>query len=585
MPEVKLKNNGCVKKSLVRKNGQLNGSSIKVDLSNKIKEEEAKTLELNLITKDLSSISDNFFYRYCNLFRLDLSGNKLSTITNAIESLVNLECLLLDNNRFKKFPQVVENLVRLKELSLKSNELTEFPESCRGSASIEKLNLSDNKLIFLPVTWEKMRRLKSLDLSYNYIKSIPTSIEQGMPILEMLDLSGNRGMIINGHIYSHRIKKFYCRSNKSRRLCFPEWIFSGKYYQFDELDFENSSFSIILIPPNPKIRVRVLNLQRCNFTSKNIAAILRDIESIEYLKIGNNNYCSEGNLFTELPLELINAPQDLLEFDCRDVGLPSIPPAIKNFISITKIDLSLNHISWLPNEFCYMEKLEVLLLSRNTLIMLPQNIGQLERLRVLEISDNHISSLPESVSQLKNLQYLDLYRNDLSELPEYFKDFNNLVGLDVEQNFIDTDNCQLLMYESLREANRVYNKSELRLNGPRVEQQSTYSSRSTSSLTNSNDSYESAFDVSCSMSQECFLKNDDNWDKEYDSSDDFDAYNPPVIDEIQWQYPRNVWTDPMHFCPADLHVPRTKDIIAENYARGKYPTRPAIVEGQFDDAD
>lgn len=52
------------------------------------------------------------------------------------------------------------------------------------------------------------------------------------------------------------------------------------------------------------------------------------------------------------------------------------------------------------------------------------------------------------------------------------------------------------MYESLREANRVYNKSELRLNGPRVEQQSTHLSRSTSSLTNSNDSYESSFDVS-----------------------------------------------------------------------------------------
>lgn len=446
MPEVKLKIDECVKKSFMRINGQLNGSSIKIYLSNKIKEEEAKIIELNLITKDLSSISDNFFYRYCNLFRLDLSGNKLSTITNAIESLVNLECLVLDNNRFKKFPQVVENLVRLKELSLKNNGLTEFPETCRGSTSIEKLNLSDNKINFLPLTWKNMRRLKSLDLSYNYFKSIPTSIEQGMPILEMLDVSGNRGMSIDGQIYSHRIKKFYCRNNKTRCLWFPKWIFSGKYYQFDELDFENSSFSIILIPPNPKIRVKVLNLQRCNFTSKTIAAVLCDIESIEYLKIGNNNYCSDGNLFTELPLELINAPQDLLKLNCRDVGLPSIPPAIKNFISITKIDLSLNHISWLPNEFCFMEKLEILLLSRNTLIMLPQNIGQLEHLRVLEISNNHISSLPESISQLKNLQYLDLYCNDLSELPEYFKDFDNLVGLDVEQNFIDTDNCQVIIY-------------------------------------------------------------------------------------------------------------------------------------------
>ncbi|XP_074094597.1 uncharacterized protein LOC141524535 isoform X2 [Cotesia typhae] len=581
MPEVKRRQRSKrdAKCSRVQINGSLsNGSSSKVDTADEIKKEEAKVLELELISKDLNIVSDKFFKRYCNLLKLDLSDNRLSSLPNAITCLVRLESLVLDRNKFSEFPQVLEKLASLKELSIVNNRLCNFPENFGALMAAEKINLSGNCIKFLPTSWEKMTRLKSLDLSDNYIKFIPSCIELGMPILEIVNLSNNK-MDIDGRVYSHRIKKFYGRNNNNARLRFPQWIFSGKYYKFEEFDFENSLFDLIKIPPNPKIRVRVLNLQRCNFTEKNIAAIMSDIESVEELKIGNNQYSYAGNLFTELPLECINSPQDLREFDSQAVGLSTVSPAIKNFVNVTKIDFSRNHISWLPDEFGCLKKLEVLLLAQNTLIMLPVNIGKLESLRVLDISSNHVCSLPESMSELKNLQYLDLYANDLRELPEYLIDFENLVGFDVEQNYVDVDNYQLLEFKNLRESLRAYNKSELKLDGPKAK---TLSNSSNSSFS-SRSSTESFSTLSNSMSQVYSIKTED-WDKDYDSADDFDAYNPPEIIEKVWYETKYIYGNPMYFCPADLHIPRVKDVVAKNHSRGKYPPRQ-IVDGQFDNID
>ncbi|CAD6213875.1 GSCOCG00011107001-RA-CDS [Cotesia congregata] len=580
MPEVKNRQRSTRDaKSRVQINGSLsNGSSSKIDTADEIKEEEANVSELELIQKDLNSVSDNFFKRYCNLLKLDLSDNRLSSLPSAITCLIKLETLILDRNQFREVPQVLEELECLKELSIVNNRLEDFPENFGALLKAEKINFSGNCIKFLPTSWEKMTRLKFLDLSDNYFKFIPSCIEFGMPILETLNLSDNK-MNIDGRVYSHRIKKFYGRNNLNARLQFPQWIFSGKYYKFEELNFENSLFDLIKIPPNPKIIVRVLNLQRCNFTEKNISAILSDIESVEELKIGNNKYSYAGNLFTELPMEFINSPGEIKEFHSQAVGLSTISPKIKSLVNVTVIDFSRNHISWLPDEFCCLKKLEILLLAQNTLIMLPGNIGKLESLRVLDVSSNHICSLPESMRELEKIQYLDIYANDLRELPEYLKDFGSLVGFDVEQNYIDVDNYQILNFKNLRESLRAYNQSELKLDGPKAEPQSNSSNSSFSSRS----STESFSTLSNSMSQVCSIKTED-WDKDGDSADDFDAYNPPQIIEKDCFIPKYIYGNPMYFCPADLHIPRVKDVVAENYSRGKYPTRQ-IVEGQFDNID
>ncbi len=79
----------------------------------------------------------------------------------------------------------------------------------------------------------------------------------------------------------------------------------------------------------------------------------------------------------------------------------------------TIVDLSNNHLDYLPDTFPTLTHIVRLDLSKNSLRELPEYFGQLRNLRHLDLYSNQLERLPVSFAQLKNLKWLDLKNNPL----------------------------------------------------------------------------------------------------------------------------------------------------------------------------
>ncbi|KAK0085938.1 hypothetical protein PV325_004232 [Microctonus aethiopoides] len=563
---------------------------IKLNGSNNIAEDDDydkkyfyNTKELNLSNCKLLNFP-KFHNQLNDLVKLDLSNNNICDLPESICLLKKLEYLIIDNNNIKRISVDLNGFDKLKELSLSNNSLSELPLNMEKLQQLEILNLSNNKLQSLPNSWAKMNNLLTLDVSMNLFIEIPNCLREGMSKLTFLNVSKNRNMNINGVIYSNNLKKFYAKNNGSVESAFPKWIFSGKFDEIDELNFENTQFRTIKIPiNNRKIQLKKLNLQQCKLYDTVIENLLINISSLEHLNIGNKNFMSTGNSFPILPNSYILNPEALKTINIAATGLADISKSIETFTNLTEIDIQKNYLSWLPEEICNLKKLQVLIISDNNLIMLPQNMGSMISLKILEAANNHLSSLPSSIIKLQNLEFMDLYQNNLTEIPKEIESLKNLKALDLELNHFDTDNIMLpISYSNLLNQFRI--DKPYRGKGPEIIENN--SSSVNSSFVSSSDTLSSAE----SIQDESHYNNDailteENWDNLDDSTDDFDPFNPPPISPPKWETPCVFYENQFNFCPADLHPPRIKDVIAEARANGQLSSPLPIIEGQFDDAD
>lgn len=403
------------------------------------------TKELNLSNCKLLNFP-KFHNQLNDLVKLDLSNNNICDLPESICLLKKLEYLIIDNNNIQRISVDLNGLDKLKELSLSNNGLSELPLNIEKLQQLEILNLSNNKLQSLPNSWAKMNNLLTLDISMNLFIQIPNCLREGMSKLTFLNVSRNRNMNINGVIYSNNLKKFYAKYNGSVESSFPKWIFSGKFHEIDELNFESTQFRSIKIPiNNRKLQLKKLNLQQCKLYDTVIENLLINISSLEHLNIGNKNFMSTGNSFPILPNSYILNPEALKTINIAATGLADISKSIEAFTNLTEIDIQKNYLSWLPEEICNLKKLQVLIISDNNLIMLPQNLGSMISLKILEAANNHLSSLPSSIIKLQNLESMDLYQNNLTEIPKEIESLKNLKALDLELNHFDTDNIVVII--------------------------------------------------------------------------------------------------------------------------------------------
>ncbi|WP_378188136.1 leucine-rich repeat domain-containing protein [Aquimarina sp. W85] len=123
--------------------------------------------------------------------RLIIKENpKLTTITETIFNLSNLEFLDLNDNELKRLPETIGNLDKLKELYIGRNKIENLPSSIGDLSNLEILYLNGNELKRLPETIGKLDNLKNFKLVFNKIENLPSSIGD-LSNLEILDLSSN----------------------------------------------------------------------------------------------------------------------------------------------------------------------------------------------------------------------------------------------------------------------------------------------------------------------------------------------------------------------------------------------------------
>ena len=81
------------------------------------------------------------------------------------------------------------------------------------------------------------------------------------------------------------------------------------------------------------------------------------------------------------------------------------------------MNLSDNHLQYLPENISSLTHLRTLLLQWNELSELPTGIGRLPLLTELRLEHNHLARLPDSIGRLAFLRVLNLSYNRLEALP------------------------------------------------------------------------------------------------------------------------------------------------------------------------
>ncbi|CAL9688090.1 unnamed protein product [Knipowitschia caucasica] len=125
---------------------------------------------------------------------LRFDDNRISSISEQLQDLINLKRLVLDgnllNNRGIQELAFV-NLINLTELSLMRNSLTAPPANLPGT-SLEKLQLQDNHIkVVPPGAFAFLRQLYRLDLSGNNLSSLPQGVFEDLDNLTQLLLRNN----------------------------------------------------------------------------------------------------------------------------------------------------------------------------------------------------------------------------------------------------------------------------------------------------------------------------------------------------------------------------------------------------------
>lgn len=98
---------------------------------------------------------------------LDLSGNKLETLTPYIFVNYHIRGLNLSNNSFKKFPKIILALPNLEVLDISNNQISNIPKEIFFLKNLKVLNLSDNQLTSVPLEIGFLPYLENINLNDN----------------------------------------------------------------------------------------------------------------------------------------------------------------------------------------------------------------------------------------------------------------------------------------------------------------------------------------------------------------------------------------------------------------------------------
>ena len=155
---------------------------------------------LDLWGNDIAAVPDAIG-ALTNLKKLYLSGNKIATLPASIGRLTALETLLLADNQLTAVPASIASLTALTNLNLDSNRIATLPDWIGSLTALTTLDLSDNELTALPDSIGSLTALTTLDLSDNELTALPDSIV-ALTNLTYLNLGNNPELILSPAVYA-----------------------------------------------------------------------------------------------------------------------------------------------------------------------------------------------------------------------------------------------------------------------------------------------------------------------------------------------------------------------------------------------
>ncbi|MCS7084612.1 MAG: leucine-rich repeat domain-containing protein [Bacteroidia bacterium] len=103
------------------------------------------------------------------VYKLDLSGKRLSKFPVEIFVFKNLHVLNLADNKIDSLPADIDRLQSLVSLNLNNNRINRLPDNLGNLRHLRHLYLARNLLHRFPLGMHGLKNLKYLDVSYNFI--------------------------------------------------------------------------------------------------------------------------------------------------------------------------------------------------------------------------------------------------------------------------------------------------------------------------------------------------------------------------------------------------------------------------------
>ena len=119
----------------------------------------------------------NDFVNLASLKHVDLSRNKIETITPPLDKLIFLSHVNLSDNKLSQLGKGFANgLPSLIQLNIQNNYLRQFPQSIFKCTQLEILQIDGNKIASIPHDIGFLEHLQILSMSQNCIVSLPDEI-------------------------------------------------------------------------------------------------------------------------------------------------------------------------------------------------------------------------------------------------------------------------------------------------------------------------------------------------------------------------------------------------------------------------
>ncbi|CAH1266221.1 MFHAS1 [Branchiostoma lanceolatum] len=324
---------------------------------------------------------------------LDISNNGIVSLdgltksdTNVINSLVAVEKLDLSQNSLKDFPwRLCQALPKLQSLDLRGNSFTTFPAHVLACQHLDSLDLSHNKIADLTKKPSKTSfSLKEFNISHNSLTALPSWIGVCMPMLQVLNVEGNRVAKVDDEetFQLRRLKVMNISKNQLKEL--PVKFFLGC----------------------PKLETLVASCNELDNLPYDAAIKLQNLSTV---KLAHNKLAEPEPTYIPRFLLLLDRLRSLDLSNNELQGLP--PPSHWNTHALRELMLGGNHIRKLVlgDSAKQWATLERLIISHNKLQEVPRELGYLTSLTSLDFSHNRgINTLPDELGRLSKLWELPL---------------------------------------------------------------------------------------------------------------------------------------------------------------------------------
>eukprot|EP01103_Thecamoeba_quadrilineata_P000073 TRINITY_DN10055_c0_g1_i1.p1 TRINITY_DN10055_c0_g1~~TRINITY_DN10055_c0_g1_i1.p1 ORF type:complete len:937 (+),score=204.98 TRINITY_DN10055_c0_g1_i1:130-2940(+) len=299
--------------------------------------------KLSMLDFDLQTTKD---YRPgSSVTDIDVSFNRLQTISPKIGRFYNLKILLLHKNLLGSIPEQIGALVHLVTLDISHNQLSSLPTSISNLASLQTLDLQSNEITSLP-TWDrsqdKLSSLKRVQIQENRLSSLP-ECWCTLSNLQELNMTANHLTQLPNNLSTFTsLQALYLGSNHLTNL--PEQISQLKLVQlflddnrFDSFPIQSTSADDSQTDLPIFSQLRILTLAYNHIPS--VADFpFKQIKNLDILHLG-------GNQILDLPLELfVPTLRELYVQQNRLTKLPETQdPAQKPLLQLLRlVDLSCN---------------------------------------------------------------------------------------------------------------------------------------------------------------------------------------------------------------------------------------------------